>query len=541
MPAVCSNRVVVFRSDVGDRRLEGRIRDMAQRVKPDVLDDSITNLMTSEGYLDGLLTVADDTIIVDPKDRYWVGPVNLTIVDASGAVNEKTLTRYQSRVASKTNISDLKEDILSDVQQEGYYFASLNTDSVEIKNFEITLNFKLITGPLVNLQRIRFKGLSRSKPDFVRRLSGLRTGESFSKDRIDAAVRKIEARGYLQNDSLPRLMPNKNYDGVELLFYLRELKSNSLELGGGYLPRQGNQSGEFVGRLNFRSSNLFGAGRKIELLLDRKDRSSSRVEFQFVQPFFVPDHLELATHLTQIDYDSSYHSFTIDGKLSLITRGNTILTGGLSWTKTEPQRSSQPPSRSLSGTLGYEAQKLDYAPNPSGGRHLQIRFSYIHRLSWPDSVATTIINNESKFSIAADNYFHLVNQLIVRLNLEANTLSTSRELIDLSEQFKLGGFGSLRGYRQDQFAGRRTFLGQMELRFRPSHLAAIYIFGDLGFVYSRKELIDGIVDSESLTRAGSGVGLYAGSNNARLTLEVGWGRHDQLGEGKIHLGLLTMF
>jgi hemolysin activation/secretion protein len=114
-------------------------------------------------------------------------------------------------------------------------------------------------------------------------------------------------------------------------------------------------------------------------------------------------------------------------------------------------------------------------------------------------------------------------------------------LIDFSEQFKLGGFGSLRGYRQDQFAGRRTLLGQLEIRWRQSSKFAFYVFGDLGVIYLKKESIEKKVDSETLTQIGSGFGIFIGSKTATLTLELGWGEEDSLGDGKIHMGLVTMF
>jgi len=276
-------------------------------------------------------------------------------------------------------------------------------------------------------------------------------------------------------------------------------------------------------------------------MFDRKDRASSRVDFRFVQPFFVPDHLELDLHFHQVDYDSTYHLFTVEGSLALITRGHTRIGAGLSWTKTEPQRLSQPPSRILSGSVNFERQNLDYVPNPSTGRFLKAGFSYLRRTSWPDTVASAVINNESMFEIAADNYLPVGRGIIFRINLESKVRVTSRELIDYSEQFKFGGYGSLRGYRQDQFAGRRIFLGQSEIRFRPSRKTAVYIFTDVGYIYSRKEIVPGEIRAEELARVGSGFGFYLGNPTARVTLEIGWGYHDRADEGKVHFGLVTMF
>jgi len=403
--------------------------------------DSIGVVLTDQGYLDNQVSSKADTVVVEPGQRYYLGDIDMTFVGQDGLARKEINGAYHDFVAGREQFDEIRTDLLAPYLEEGHYFASINTDRVIMDNGEVRPSFKLVTGPIVSIQRIRFKGLNKSRPEFVRMLSGLRDGEPFVMDRLRDAISRIESGDYLQNDSLPQIAPNENYDGVEILFYLTELKSNRLELGGGYLPGRGADKGEFVGRLLFDSKNLFGSGRRINLAYNRKDRASSKVDFRFVQPFFIPDQLEAAFHLQQIDYDSSYYSFTIDGGLSLITRGNTRIGTEVSWTRTEPQRSSQPPSRRLAGTLQYEIRKLDYAPNPLSGHHLLAGVSYIRRTAYPDTSAVPLVDDESMFEIGSDNYFHPGGAIVLRLNLETKVLITSRNLIDYSEQFKLGGYG----------------------------------------------------------------------------------------------------
>lgn len=504
-------------------------------------EDSIGVLLSHDGYFDYALAYRGDSLIIDPGTRYQLGSVHLTVVDAEGKAAEYTLNSYRGRWATQEEISRLKADIISDYHDEGYYFASLNTDQVKLDRTTAELFLRLITGPIVTIERLRFKGLTRSKPDYVARLSGLRPGDPLIGDQIEDAVRRIEASEYLENDSTPQLTPNAAYDGVELLFYLNELKSNRLELGGGYLPKQGTLPGEFVGRVDFESRNLFGSGRQLAALYDRKDRFSSRTYFRFVQPMFIPDHLEFAMGLEQVDYDSSYHSFSATGGVSLVTRGQMRLGGHASWTKTEPQHSSELPSRTLGGGVSYDMNHLRYRPNPSGGYRIGFVVSYLRRLSRPDTSGTTATDNESVFELGADNYLPLGKALVFRLNLAAHVRVTSRDLIDYSEQFKLGGFRSLRGYRQDQFAGRRIALGQSELRFRPSRQFAFYLFSDVGYVYAKRLVAPNVVGSEEITRVGSGFGLFVGNPTVQMTMELGWGYHDRIDEGKLHVGLVTLF
>jgi outer membrane protein assembly factor BamA len=517
------------------------IRRLAKTLEPSQLTDTIAALLNAEGYLRPVLSTVGDTIIIDPGILFRLGDINLALIAADGTVARKSYPAFRRLPASRQSVVRFKEAIVAEYQDAGYYFASLSTDSVSFAEDDVSFNLRLITGPLVRIGQVRFKGLTRTDPGFVRRLSGIREGDPFVAGQVDDAVRKITARGFLQNDSMPQVTPNEAYDAVELLFHLTEMKSNSLELGGGYLPRQGDRSGEVIGRFRFRSNNLFGSGRKIDLLFERKDRRSSRLEFGFAQPFFVPDLLEATLHIQQVDFDSSYYSFTAEGGVTLFTAAGAGLTGTVSWTKTDPQRLARPPLHLLKGTVSYSANALDYRPNPKSGRQVILAASYIRRSSRPDSAATAVVDDESMFHIAADNYFHLGRGVVLRLNADALVLITSRDLIDYSEQFKLGGYGSLRGYREAQFAGHRVALGQVEIRFRPSPNASLYVFSDVGYIYSMAELSPGKGTAQELVRNGSGVGLYVGSGGARMTLEIGWGRDDRVGDGKLHVGLVTLF
>jgi len=531
------SRTVQYVNGAVDKRLAANVKQLAHDGKT----AEIAVILAKEGYLNGNVSVSGDTIYIDPGPSFQLGMIDLTVIDSAGESTGKKISDYRHWQATEADFGRIRNDLLRAYQEQGYFFASVNTDRVEIQGELVMPVLRLITGPLVTIQRVRFKGLTRSRPEYVAGLSGLRPGYPLVRERLHDAIAKIESEGYLRVDSLSELAPSENYREAEVLFNLTESKSTSFELGGGYLPGQGLRKGEFIGHVNLESKNLFGTGRKFAVLFDRKDGASSHTEFRFVQPLFIPDHLEASVHVRQIDYDSSYNLFSAEGSVTVVTRGNTRLTGGVSWAKTEPQRSSQPPSRTVAGTLGYEATAFDDAANPSRGRRMKIGAAYLRRTSRPDTSATTTSKDESTYELAVESYLHLGGPLVIRANVESKIRITSRDLIDYSEEFKLGGLGSLRGYRQDEFAGRRTVLGQAELRFRPSPALAAYLFGDVGYIYGKRLTAPGIVLAEETTRVGSGIGLFVGSPSARVTLELGWGRHDRIDDGKIHLGLVTLF
>ena len=261
------SRTVQYVNGAVDKRLAADINRMARDGKT----GEIAVILAKEGYLNGNVSVSGDTIYIDPGPSFQLGMIDLTVIDSAGESTGKKISDYRHWQATEADFGRIRNDLLRAYQEQGYFFASVNTDRVEIQGELVMPVLRLITGPLVTIQRVRFKGLTRSRPEYVAGLSGLRPGYPLVRERLHDAIAKIESEGYLRVDSLSELAPSENYHEAEVLFNLTESKSTSFELGGGYLPGQGLRKGEFIGHVNLESKNLFGTGRKFAVLFDRKD------------------------------------------------------------------------------------------------------------------------------------------------------------------------------------------------------------------------------------------------------------------------------
>ncbi|MCK5127461.1 MAG: BamA/TamA family outer membrane protein [candidate division Zixibacteria bacterium] len=532
---------IVVTSNVTDNQLQARLDRLQAFLPSRSIIDSMTYELESAGYFSYSVLLVGDSLTIESGPLYSLGDIIVTEVSIDGSKKQTTNKQWRDLPATKENIKKVKAKIIYPYQVNGFYFASLSLEGMTLGNNLVELSFKVLTGPTVKVERLRFKGLTKTRPEFVRRLVGVSQGDTLRDEKLSEWIQTMNRLEYLSIDSLPQLIPNQTYDAVELLFFVSEKERNFLELSGGYLPSRGDEKGEFVGRFEYKARNLFGSGRKFRFLYDKRDRNISIRRISFSQPFFVPQYLELSIQADQTDYDSLYHAFSLKANVRMRLSVTADVQTFLSWTKTEPQNSSQFSSRSLAGGFSYLYSTIVRDFNPQRGLALQGSASYIRRTSWPDSVSTEVIRNESTVAVDYDLFQPVFQRVLMRVRLYSQMILTSRTLIPYSEQLKFGGYQSLRGYRQDEFAGRRIALLQYEVRYRPSDVAAIYIFSDVGYIYQRRIMTDESTTTNEFTRLGAGLGMLFGTQTARLTLEAAWGEGDSPGDGKIHFGLITSF
>jgi outer membrane protein assembly factor BamA len=122
------------------------------------------------------------------------------------------------------------------------------------------------------------------------------------------------------------------------------------------------------------------------------------------------------------------------------------------------------------------------------------------------------------------------------LELVYKGLESVEDLVPISEQYYVGGARTLRGYRENQFHGRRVAIARAELRIGGSLQENLYVFVDNGYI-----LQETIAGRENLFKTGYGFGLRTRSQVGVVGLSFGLGEEVSLGQAKVHILLEQNF
>ena len=111
---------------------------------------------------------------------------------------------------------------------------------------------------------------------------------------------------------------------------------------------------------------------------------------------------------------------------------------------------------------------------------------------------------------------------------------------ETSDLFRMGGFNSLRGYKEDQFLGSRIIWGNFEYRFLLTNRTYFFLFFDNGY-FLRKEDVDRNIPKIEGYKTGYGLGINLETSLGILGVSFAFGEGDSFSDGKIHFGIINNF
>jgi hemolysin activation/secretion protein len=153
----------------------------------------------------------------------------------------------------------------------------------------------------------------------------------------------------------------------------------------------------------------------------------------------------------------------------------------------------------------------------------------------PGDVRQTIYDGTARVLVPAWRSLHLA------VDGRVEWLESAEDSVPLSEQFYLGGARTVRGYRENQFHGRRVAWARNELRLGRSARDGFYMFVDAGYVRQESPQPDGTVRVDGTGLTGYGFGVRSVSRVGRLDLSFAVSDGISLRSTKVHVLLEQNF
>ncbi|MCJ7507812.1 MAG: BamA/TamA family outer membrane protein [candidate division Zixibacteria bacterium] len=477
---------------------------------------------------------------------------------------ERTLKTRNGQTFNTVILQNDIERLLELYENNGFPYCRITPgDFRMIDKKKIDFKLSIDEGPRVKLKQIYFNGLKYTKPKTLYREMSITSEDYFSQDRIKMSVDRLERLSYIKKIKDVKLESDMEPDFAFLTLEIEENKPNSVQGILGYVPAAGKRSGYFAGNINLVLDNIFGSGRRAETSWGKKDPYSSDLQFSYQESWFLGFPLSLGFSLNQVDYDSTYFKLGLETKASLELWEKVSWGVSASWEKIVPDVAGEAflaNSRKYGGAVEASFDTRDDFNNPRRGIYYktEVRYSKKSNYATAHFVPEKAIVYETRYSIDLGNFIPTFAYQCVAWQIHLKGMRSDERFIPFVDQFKMGGLNSLRGYREEEFAGSRIAWSNLEYRYLISDNSRIFAFLDYGYFYKlsqdpqttrlgarlstkprAKPLEEGIKISED--KWGYGFGLSIDSKAGIFTIDYAIGEEDKITNGKIHFGIINRF
>ena len=452
---------------------------------------------------------------------------------------DKMIEVKRGAVLNGNTLHDNITAIVEKYHDDGYIW-------MKIANLNVTedgvINVKISEGVL---EGYKVKGNTKTREVVILREMRQEPGEPFNAKLARRSMEPVYNLGFFEDVNI-KMLPGMEPDAMIMEIDVEERRTGTFGIGAGYSTSDG-----FIGSVSIADRNFLGMGDAISLSFEKSasEHDAHGFVFSYKRPWL--DKRETAANLQLYHRTYQYYDYDTEGDLK--ERYMRRYSGG-------EITLSRPWSEYSTNFITIRQRKDDYirhvssgnAGDRSGDAGQQWRddnFGTTRSIQWqhvtdtrdniynPTTGDRSVIDLELGGILGGDFTFQkasIDNQHFFRAGdhdqVWAWRGSYGWGRGDMTEfnQFRVGGQGTLRGYRDDQFRGNRMLLATLEYRFPLGKTIQGVVFTDWG----------GAWNSRFLPRRGDingslGVGISLNTPFGAFRLDYGRGKQG----GRFHFSI----
>ncbi|HXB28619.1 MAG TPA: hypothetical protein VNW49_02315 [Puia sp.] len=491
---------------------------------------------------------------------------DMQLLEAAGWDSKKV----SGKPATPDHFQTEELQLLNYMEDNGYPFAKISLDSVEMDNGGISAVLNIEKGPLYKIDSIRIIGTAKISVDFMERYLGIPEGSIYRKDRLLMISKRILELPFVQEERPWSV--NMLGTGSILNLYLKPKKSSQVDVLVGLLPNNNQlQSGKLLvtGQATVVLRNPFGNGESLGLDWQQLQQQSPRLNVNFQQPYMFHSPYGASLAFSLYKKDSSYintdgllgiqfnSSTNKKGSIFIETTGCTVLTIDTTQIIATRQLPEVADISSLSLGVTYEFNNTNYRYNAIRGNELYFigsagtkklnRNSEITKLKDVNDTSfdfstlyDTALTSTYQFRLnfAGAHYFPLSRASTIRLSLNAAWYQSPK--IYRNELFQIGGYKLLRGFDEESILASQYTVGSIEYRYLIGMNSFLFSFIDGGWA---KNNVPGYAINNLYLGIGLGLAFETKAGIFNMSYAVGkeGANPFEFSQAKIHLGYVNFF
>ena len=416
-------------------------------------------------------------------------------------------------VLLESDLDQRLDRLLRFYEDRGYPFCALRPD-VRFDSDGARVQVVVSPGPLVNVDAVRFEGNQTTREDVLLRHISFVVGEVYDQRRVDAFVRQLQNLPFIDRVYTPELVSTG--DEMVLVIGVEESRHTRIEGVLGVGSGQG-----LTGEIALDVLNFSGGGREGYALWSRRGVGLSNLRVSYREPYVLNSPLS-GWGAVEMVARMGYVTHKFGGGADVSVGEGTRFFGGVVHRRVLPDSS---------GLGFFEAERMwslesgvrfGRREGAMSGWQAEIRGEVgevsdgIRRVQW---------------GVDGQVFLPVGKQSVIAGRARAFWVGQKGD-VPQTAGIWLGGAQSLRGYREEMFWGTNAGWVNVEWRWLLDPKARLFAFVDAGRIEGAG------------TRSwpvSYGVGLLANGRMGAVGIDYGLPRGESLGQGMVHVRMISAF
>jgi outer membrane protein assembly factor BamA len=469
-----------------------------------------------------------------------------------GKMYKKIWVKNDSLFNQKTDwfpvrdLDSLIQKVNEKYAEKGYPFTEMKITPMGYQNGEARVKLDLQLFAERTIDGVQVEGYEKLSKAYIKHGLGLKKGKIYNEKELKEISEKISFNPLIEEARPPQTLFNT--DSTTIYLYIKKVKSNIFD---GILGFGNDLNGDFRlnGNVKVELNNNFNGMEKIRVnWIGTADKSTS-LDLDVKVPYLFRSAVGTQTQFNLFRKDSTFVSTKIEERLFYQLTQNSNVGVNFSYENSNFVLDDYPEFADLYEDYNKSGYGLSYEfVQPASNRLLEGKTGLFllgktlkRKGQEKDPATNEFIEtdaNQYEVGLNAFRIFELIPRHLLKTRIEGYGLFSNQDFYSENELYRIGGFGSVRGFNEESVTASAYGIASLEYRFMPNDGFYVAAFGDYAFVENKATNLN-----ENLLGVGVGISFLTQLGVFNLSYAVGKQSDTNFDfkNSKIHFGILTRF
>lgn len=443
------------------------------------------------------------------------------------------------------NLDSILTKISNVYTNQGYPFTQIKLVQKGFEQNEQKIELLLNKGNLRTVDGVKLVGYEKLSKGYLRHGLNIKKGEIYNEQKLATISSLIQQTNYITEVQQPKTLFKP--DSTILYLYPRKVNSNYFD---GVLGFGTDDNGDFKlnGNVQLSLNNVFNGLEEIRLNWIGTANKNTSLNIGVKLPYLFKSAIGSETNFKLFKQDSVFVNLDFSERLfyqlnlnSSIGISGIIQSSNFLLEDDSYLKSSYDDYSKIGVGLSYHYFLKHPFRLMEGKSMLNVLVNSIRKkeknFSWTEDLENKTVN-QVEIGLKTFRLFEITQKHYLKAGAEFKGLLTKDDNFSENELYRIGGFGSFRGFNEESITANMYGFATLDYRFVPSEAFYIGLFADYGFIDNKRANMN-----TSLLSFGTGISFLTKMGIFNLSYAVGKTDNSSFDfkESKIHFGILSQF